>query len=109
LTETGRDFNGTLNKAISETIQTLLGPTVLQTLNRVLDEKHSVTADELPCRLETLWEVLENGFGHVSSRTVGRQIAKNFYSKLGLQFVPNPEWTLRDYVEEAKRKVAELP
>lgn len=109
MTETGRDFNGTLKKAINETIQSLLGPGVLEALYRVLAEKHSVTTEELPCRMEKLWEVLEQGLGHVSSRTVGRSIAKRFYSELGLQFVPNPEWTLLDYLEEAKRKVTESP
>jgi len=82
---------------------------VLETLYRVLNEKHSVTADELPCRLEKLWDVLEEGLGRVSSRTVGRLIAKSFYSDLGLPFVPNPEWTLQDYVEEARRKLAKVP
>jgi hypothetical protein len=108
LSETVRDFNGTLNKAIGETIRSVLGPDVLETLYHVLDEKYSVTGDELAYRLETLWEVLENGLGHVSSRTVGRSIAKLFYSRLGLQFVANDEWRLQDYVEEAKKKLAGL-
>lgn len=109
MNETVRDFNGTLNKAISEIIQRVLGPSVLETLYRVLDEKYSVTADELPYRLDTFWEVLENGLGYATSRTVGRSIAKLFYSRLGLQFVANNGWRLQDYVEDAKKRLAGLP
>ena len=105
-TETVRDFNGTLNKAISETIESVLGSNVLDTLYHVLEDKYSVTSEELPYRLETMWEVLEHALGYVSSRTVGRSIAKLFYSKLGLVFVAYPEWRLLDYVEDAKEKLA---
>ena len=99
------DFNATLQKAIDEAILGVFGQGVRDTLYRILDEKYSVTTDELPYRLETMWEVLEKGLGQVTSRTVGRSIARLFYSKLGLPFVANPEWRLQDYVEEAKKKL----
>jgi len=105
-TETLKDFNGTLNKAISETIGNVLGSNVLDTLYHVLEAKYSVTSEELPYRLDTMWEVLEHALGYVSSRTVGRSIAKLFYSKLGLDFVAYPQWRLQDYVEGAKKKLA---
>ena len=101
-----RDFNGTLNKAISETIAGVLGPNVLDTLYHVLEEKYSVTSDELPYRLETIWEILENGLGYDSSRTVGRSIARLFYSKVGLQFTAYPGWRLQEYVNDAKKRLA---
>lgn len=104
-----RDFNGTLKKAIDEAIIGVFGSGVHETLYRILTEKHSVTSDEVLYRLETLFEVLENGLGHVGSRTVSRSIARLFYSKLGLQFVVNPEWRLQDYVEEAKKNLAGFP
>jgi hypothetical protein len=103
------DFNGTLKKAIDEAILGVFGQGVRETLYRILNEKHSVTIDELPYRIETVWDVLEHGLGYVGSRTVGRSIAKLFYSKLGLRFVVMPGWRLQDYVEDAKKKLAALP
>jgi hypothetical protein len=100
-----RDFNGSLKRAIDDSVRGVFGPSVLETLYRVLDEKYSVTPDELPYRLETLWDVLEHGLGHVSARTVGRSIARLFYTRAGLKFVSNPDWKLEDYVEEAKRQL----
>lgn len=102
------DFCGTLNNSISESIRGLLGPNVVDTLYRILEEEYSVTSDELSYHLETLWEVLERGMGYVGSRTIGRSIAKLFYSRLGLHFIPYPGWRLQEYVEEAK-KLSSLP
>ena len=100
------DFNGTLRKAIDETIIGLLGQTVHGALLRRLEEEYSVTSDELPYRLDTMFEILWKTFGVTGSRTIGRAIARNFFGKLGILFIANEEYTIKDYVEEAKMKLA---
>jgi hypothetical protein len=89
------DFDGTLRKAIDEAILGIFGQGVRETLYRSLEEKYSVTTEALPYRVKSLWEILEHAFGYVGSRTVGRSIARLFYSKLGLPFVAMPAWGFR--------------
>ena len=104
--EPTKNFNGILKNAIDETIISILGQTVHEVLFRLLEEKYSVASDELPYRLDTMVEVLRKTFGVTGSKTIGRAIAKNFFGKLGILFVANDEYTLKEYVEEAKTKLA---
>jgi hypothetical protein len=53
-----------------------------------------------------MFGVLENTFGVTRSKTLGRAIARNFFGRLGILFVANDEYTLKDYVEEARTKLA---
>lgn len=104
LSETpSRDFEDALMKAIDEVILALLGPGVLQSLYTHLDKHHSITRDDLPYRLDMLFTLLEETLGVQSARTIGRTIAKAFYSRLKIEFRSSPNHTLLDYVEEAKR------
>ena len=100
------DFNGTLRKAIDETIIGLLGQTVHEALLRRLEQEYSVTSDELPYRLDTMFEILWKTFGVTGSKTIGRAIARNFYGKIGIQFIANENYTFKDYIEEAKTRLA---
>jgi uncharacterized membrane protein len=100
------DFNTTLCSAIDDTIVEVLGHTVLDTLYVVLKTKYSVTRDELPYRTETMYQILETTFGVRGAKTVGTHIARKFYTKLGLSFYEHQGYTLLDYVEEAKAKLA---
>lgn len=104
--EPTKNFNGILKKAIDETIVGVVGQTVHEALFRRLEEKYSVTSDELPYRLDIMFEVLRKTFGVTGSRTIGRAIARNFFGKLSIPFVANDEYTLKDYLEEAKTNLA---
>ena len=104
--EPGKSFNGVLKAAIDETITGVLGQMVHEALYRRLEKKYSVTSDELPYRFDTMCEVLRNTFGIVGSKTLGRAIARNLYRKIGIQFSPRAEYTLTDYVREAKAILA---
>ena len=103
--EVTKDFNVTLRTAIDETIRGLLGQTVHEALLRRLEREYSVTSDELPYRLDTMFEILWKTFGVTGSKTIGRAIARNFYGKLGIQFVAKDDYTIKDYVDEAKTKL----
>lgn len=105
--EPTKNFNGLLKKAIDETIISILGQTVHEALFRLLEEKYSVTSDELPYRFDTMFELLEKTFGVTGSKTIGRAIAKTFFRKLNIPFVAKDEYALRQYVEEAKTKLAQ--
>jgi hypothetical protein len=100
-----KDFNGRLLKSINETLSDLLGQSVLEALHKHLKELHDVTPDEVPHRLDTLFEIFEYTFGVAATKTIGRAIARNFYARIGLQFVGIENYGLQDYVEQAKRTI----
>ena len=94
-------------ESIDETITELLSRTVVDALYVHLQTFHSISRDEVPYRLDTLFTSLETIFGVPSSRTITKVIAKKFYLKLGLGFTDNPNQTLLECVEDAKMKVRE--
>ena len=99
------DFNGVLCSAINDTIQEFLGFKVLQALREELRTKHSVSSDELPYRMTTIYDVLERKFGVKGAKTIGPLIAERFYRKLGIPFHNHEGYRLLDYVEEARIKL----
>jgi len=102
-----REFNEVLVESIDETITALLSRAVVEALYVHLQTFYSVSRDEAPYRLETLFASLEKVFGVRSSQTITKAIAKQFYIKLGLEFRSNPNRTLLEYVDEAKMKLQE--
>ena len=102
-----REFNEVLVESIDETITALLSRAVVEALYVHLQTFYSVSRDEVPYRLETLFASLEKVFGVRSSQIITKAIAKQFYIKLGLEFTSNPNRTLLEYVDEAKRKLQE--
>ena len=100
-----RDLNDLLCAAIDDTIIELLGKAVLDALYSSLDARYAVRRFELPYRTETLYQLLETGFGVFGAKTVGVSIAQKFYKKLGLTFHSHEGYTLPDYIEAAKTKI----
>lgn len=83
----------------------MLGANVLPSLYAALEKHYAVTRDELPYRLETMYWVLENVFGFRGSRIIEKHIVRKFYNKLGLSFGNVDGYTLKDYVEAARKKM----
>jgi hypothetical protein len=101
----GREFNDALVESIDETITALLSGAVVDALYAHLQTNYSISRNEIPYRLDTLFTTLEKIFGIRSSQTITKAIARKFYLKLGLEFTANPSGTLLEYVEEAKMKL----
>jgi hypothetical protein len=100
-----RDFNEVLVESIDETITALLSRTVVDALYAHLQTNHSVSKDEMPYQLDTLFTTLSEIFGVRSSQTITNAISKKFYLKLGLEFTDHPSRTLLEYVDEAKSRL----
>ena len=92
-------------ESIDETITAILSRTVVDALYAHLQTVYSISRDEIPYRLDTLYTTLEKIFGVRSSQTITKAIARKFYLKLGLEFTGNPSRTLLEYVDEAKMKL----
>ena len=101
----GREFNEALVESIDETITDLLSRAVVDALYVRLQTNHSISRDEVPYRLDTLFAILEKILGVRSSQTITKAIAKKFCLKLGLEFTGNPSHTLLEYVDQAKMKL----
>jgi hypothetical protein len=96
-----------LLESIDETIICLLSREVVDALYLNLQTVHSISRDEVPCKLETLCSTLEKLFGTNGATTICKAIARKLYAKLGLTFINNPSLTLLEYVEEANMRVQE--
>jgi len=96
-----------VTEAFDESIREILGPVVLESLYTSLEKHYDVRSDELPYRLETAHQLLSDLFGFRGSNTLGRQIARRLYKKLNLRFVAYPGFKLTDYIELAKRRLAQ--
>ena len=92
-------------ESIDETITELLSRTVVDALYTHLQTNYSISRNDVPYRLDTLYTTLEKIFGVRSSQTITKAIARKFYLNLGLEFTGNPSRTLLEYVEEAKMKL----
>jgi hypothetical protein len=98
----GEDFNAILIESIHDTIANLLNLKVAKALFEHLEKVYSIKKDEVPSQLDTLLLALKTPFGSRSAQVMGRAIAKRFYSRLGLEFLDDPQRTLAGYVESAK-------
>jgi len=93
-----------LVESVDETIRLLFSQKVVDALYLNLKNKRSISREEIPGKLHVLHVVLEEYFG-LSACTLGRAIARKFYSKLGLEFQTRNGFQLTDYVDEAKKKL----
>ena len=100
-----QEFNELFCQAVDESISEILGANVLPSLYDALEKQHSITRDELPYRLETVYAVLENVIGIRSSRIIENHIIRKFYHTLDLPFDTVDGYTLKDYVEAARKKI----
>ena len=105
-TITPSNFNKVLSLSIDETIREYLGVTVLNDLHKELKAKHDISSNEMPYRIETVYEILENSFQVKGAKTIGPLIAERFYKKLGIPYHNHEGYTLADYVERAKSFLA---
>ena len=103
------EFNSAVCSAIEDTIRECLGEWALYDSLFTLETQYDISRDELPYRIDTLYRILETKHQVVGANTMAPLIAQKMYRKLGLSFYPNDGYTLRDYVKDAKLKLAKQP
>jgi hypothetical protein len=67
-----------------------------------VERSYQVKREEIPEKLETFHEALQDMLGVSATKVMEKLIAKNLYSRLELNFVEHHNWTLVDYVNHAK-------
>lgn len=99
------DFNDLLIASVEETISEILGARVTGAFWYHYQAFLGITREEMPYRLETLFQTLKGTFG-VGGETLGRSIVRKLYSKAGVPLIYVPDRSLVDYVEELKQTLA---
>jgi len=107
LTPSQSYFNSALIESIDETMAALFSREVVIALHFNLETRHAIFRENIPNAVQTLKLTLQENFG-MSAPTIGRAIAKRFYSKLLLDFDSRQDYGLPEYVEEAKKKLSLL-
>jgi YesN/AraC family two-component response regulator len=79
-----------------------LGEIVRQTIYERVETNHQIKKGEIPENLETFHRALQVMLG-AGAKVVERQITRNLYGRLGLNFIAHHDWTLVEYVNDAKR------
>ena len=78
-----------------------LGEIVRATIYDRIEERYQVRREEIPEKLDTFHKALQELLGR-GAEVMRRLIAKNLYKTLNLKFAENENWTLVDYVQNAK-------
>jgi hypothetical protein len=67
-----------------------------------VERSYQLRREEIPEKLELFHKALQDLLA-ASSEVLERLIAKNLYRRLDLNFNQHENWTLLDYVDEAKK------
>jgi hypothetical protein len=99
-------FNDDARRAIDDAISSVVGEQVLKAVYDHLKDHYGIADDEVPYRLDTLFDTLEKTFGFKGALTLSRVIARRVYGQMGLRFIELPNYRLQDYLEQAKKQLA---
>jgi len=76
---------------------------MIEPLYALVDTSYGVKREEVLEKLPKFHMALREIMG-AGAGVMERQIAKSLYAQLGQEFANYPNWTLIDYVNDAKRK-----
>jgi hypothetical protein len=80
----------------------VLGEIVRQAIYERIEKDHGLKRAEIPEQLDAFHTALGSVLG-AGAKTVEKLIAKNLYSRLGLNFTAHENWILVDYANHAKK------
>ena len=92
--------------SVDETVGEMLGDTVIEALYAHLYEKR-ISRKNLLEKVDVFCKALDETFG-VDSKAIQRNIAKRLFLKLDLDFVPDKDRGLIEYVKDARQEIANL-
>ena len=101
-------FNEILSHSVREGLTEALGSVIANALLDQVYENYDLTLEDLPNRVDTFFSILQDAFGVKTSRILSCVIAKRLYANLSIEFVENPTNGLPEYIEEIRKKVANL-
>jgi len=94
-------FRKALLEAVDSGLQ-VLGESVRNVIYHHVGQSASLRLEEIPEKLEEFHRALESIFG-AGALVIEKLIAGKLYSHLDLKFEEHENWTLIDYVKDAKK------
>jgi len=94
-----------MDSAVQEAVHEkllVLGEIVRDAIYNHIETRHQLKREEIPRRLEVFHKALMGIIG-AGAKIIEKLIAKRLYSRLGLSFIEHEDWTLVEYVEDAKK------
>lgn len=94
-----------LDSAVQEAVHEgllVLGEIVRTAIYNYFETRYQIKREEIPRRLEAFHKALMGIIG-AGAKIIEKLIAKRLYSRLGLSFIEHEDWTLVEYVEDAKK------
>jgi hypothetical protein len=67
-----------------------------------IENSYELKREETPEKLETFHQALQDLIGG-GAKVMEKLIARNLYSRLGLNFIEHANWSIVDYVNHARR------
>ena len=80
----------------------VLGEIVRQAIYQRIESTRQVKREQIPDKLESFHEALRGMLG-AGAKVIEKQIAKNLYGRLSLNFTDNANWTIVEYFDLAKK------
>ena len=97
-----REFDETLLHAIDSGFLTL-SEVMVEPLYGRIERGYQIKREEIPEKLPDFHRALQGILG-AGAKVMERQIVKDLYGRLGVVFESHADWTLVEYVNDAKRK-----
>lgn len=94
-------FDSYVRKSIDHGLS-IIGETAKNIFYYYMNSQYSVSLTDLPDKIEAFHLALVGTFGE-GSKIIERFIAMKLYDMLNLAFGQHKNWTLVDYVEDARR------
>ncbi|HUK29337.1 MAG TPA: hypothetical protein VLV31_13005 [Candidatus Acidoferrales bacterium] len=98
-------FDQTLLDSVTDAVKSILGDEVVESLFTHIEAHNRLTRHDIARQPDVFFTSLEEAFGPVSGKTIGRFIIKLLYARLGLTFDSKSNRILLDYVEDARRRL----
>jgi hypothetical protein len=99
-----KDFDKLLIETIDLRLTDLFGVEGKEMAYRYLANHHALVKNDIPQKTDYFESCLVQLFGFCG-KTIGRAIAKKFYSSLGLAFPNRLDYPFHEYIDNARHRI----
>jgi hypothetical protein len=95
------ELDETLLQAVDDALL-VLGKSARVAIYECIEKSYQVRREEIPDKVLTFHRALQDLLGS-GAKIMERRIARDLYSRLGLDFTEHHNWTLIDFMHHAKK------
>ena len=97
--DTKEEFKKLLLQTIDENLKQIFQETATHIIYQFLENKYSLKREEIPEKMETFMEGLQEFF-RSGSRMIEQSILKELHMKLGLKYKSRRDYRFMDYIDD---------